>query len=233
MKRVLFLLFGFVILGPVTSIGQNISLIPFDDSTGRRIDLILLELNTDYYQELPPGVNQDNVSISVNAYLMKDFRFGLSKWSVGVGLGIGSHGVRTDGAFLETDINGSSFTALVPITDTSVTGMVDIKVNKLNLNYIDIPLEIRFITLGRRPFRIVGGFKVGVLVNSKVKFVNDQIKFKNYTIKNLNSFRWGVTAKIGWSKFAVVGYYGLSPVFNYGKGTELKIWSAGFSFIFP
>jgi len=233
MKRVLFLLFGFVFLGSATLIGQNISLIPFDDSTGRRIDLIIFEINTDYYQELPPGVSQGDVSISVNAYLMKDFRFGLSKWSIAAGLGIGSHGVRTDGAFLETDASGSSFTVLVPITDTSVSGMVDIKVNKLNLNYIDIPIEIRFITLGKHPFRIHVGAKAGVLVNSKVKFVNDQIKFKNYTIKNLNTFRWGLTARIGWHKFAFTGYYGLSPVFNYGEGTELKVWSVGVALILP
>ena len=106
------------------------------------------------------------------------------------------------------------------------------------MNYIDLPVEFRFRTMNRTledrmkfNFRIYLGFKAGILVNNHIKIKDSESKYKIFNTPNTMPYRYGPTLRIGFNKFAFVGFYSLSPLFNKGQGIELIAYSIGISWM--
>ena len=111
----------------------------------------------------------------------------------------------------------------------------------LVMNYLDIPLELRFNLnpddLARTFWVAIGG-RAGWLFNahSKIKYVSngDKIVLKERQRFGLNKFRYGPTLRIGIGNFNFFGFYNMSPLFEKGKGpsqTEMTNWTVGISLI--
>ena len=100
-----------------------------------------------------------------------------------------------------------------------------IKGSKLAVNYIEIPIEIRYRTNKTYPknsfFVSVGG-KIGYMFNSHTKYKykqESQIKTSKFRSKfDLNSIRYGFMGRVGFGNFNVFYYQSLNTLFQKDKG---------------
>lgn len=106
------------------------------------------------------------------------------------------------------------------------------KNNKLSLNYVEVPFQLRFRSGTKHNFFFYPGFKAGYLFNSHTKVIDDTGKYKVYRIHGLNNFQYGVTAHLGYNRFALFGYYSLTNIFADKKGPAFQLFSVGISLNF-
>ena len=105
---------------------------------------------------------------------------------------------------------------------------------KVNCNYIDIPMELRFRI--KDAWKIGVGFKIGLLVNAKTKFVgnneDDQRIHEKYTyINNVERYSYAATLRVGYKWVSVYSAIQLAPVFTQGKNAPSFLpVSVGLSF---
>lgn len=90
---------------------------------------------------------------------------------------------------------------------------------KVNANYVDIPLELRFRI--KDQFKIGVGFKLGIRVMAKTKYVGPNedgtiIHEKELYIKNLERLNYSTTLRVGWKWVSAFVSYQLNPVFEVG-----------------
>jgi len=120
---------------------------------------------------------------------------------------------------------------------TYVTETVDYKKNRFSSQYLRIPLSFQLRTNDDKKgdkLNFVFGPEIGFLLNGKVKQVSDENgkdKFKDDY--NLNPFRYGAFARIGYGGMGVyLKYYG-NDVFAEGQGPkDFKNLSFGLMFGF-
>jgi len=111
--------------------------------------------------------------------------------------------------------------------------------SKLTTTYLRVPLilEVQFPNTirAKRVFLsagIVAGLKLGS--HTKVVYKDDggKNKDKNRDDFNINPFRYGLTARLGFGNVSLFGDYYFTPLFVDEKGPELHPFSVGLSFNF-
>ena len=113
-------------------------------------------------------------------------------------------------------------------------GNENFKRNKLNCNYIEVPMELRFRI--KDAWKIGVGFKFGVLVNAKTKFVcvnEDGIKVheKYSYIQNIERYAYAATLRVGYKSVNLFCALQLNPVFEVGHNAPMmKPVSVGLTF---
>lgn len=186
-------------------------------------DQIVYELNNNYWLNLPSKVKINNISLSSNIYLMFPLVGKYSNVSFAMGLGVGSGSVRNNS--LPTDSAGITKFNIIPDS-------IKYSHNKFVTTYLEVPLEIRFMSnpdLKNRSYKLTIGGKFGYLVGKHYKYngydylsdTAEKIKFKIFRVKNLLPYRYGIYARIGYEKFALSGFYALSTLFEENKGPEV------------
>ena len=90
---------------------------------------------------------------------------------------------------------------------------------KVNANYADIPLELRFRI--KDQVKIGVGFKLGILVMGKTKYVGPDedgiIIHEKYTyMDNLERYAYSATLRVGWKWVSAFAAYQINPVFEVG-----------------
>ena len=116
----------------------------------------------------------------------------------------------------------------------------EFKKNKLATTYIDFPIELRFRSRPNEKdgqFKFAVGIRPGLLVKSHIKYKGDgfrtqdnpdeTVKFKEFKIKNLERFRYGVSARFGYGAFNVFGTYYISDLFKDGLGPDVNPFLIG------
>jgi hypothetical protein len=191
----------------------------------RPADRLMAEFIGDYWRNVPGNMRQGPINRGFVLLGMQDFPLGRSRFSVAAGMAFYSHNLYTDHSYQR--VNGVFDFVPIPHEYTR---------NKLNLNYLGLPLELRF----RGPDRDQGlGLYVGVsadyLISAKTKFRgldqagSREIKVKEYVTAQVNPFRIQVYARAGIGKWAVVARFPLSKVFEeHGIGEMVPV-SLGFS----
>lgn len=122
-------------------------------------------------------------------------------------------------------------------TLTYVTETIDFKKNRFSSQYLRIPLSFQLRTKDDRKgdkVNLVFGPEIGFLLNGKVKQVSKENgKDKSKDDYNLNPFRYGAFARLGYGGTGVyVKYYG-NDVFADGQGPkDFKNLSFGLMFGF-
>lgn len=114
-----------------------------------------------------------------------------------------------------------------------ITEDFEFKKNRLTSRYLRVPLSFQLRTKDDKKGNkghFVFGPEVGFLIDGKVKQVSDEQgkdKFKDDF--NLNPFRYGAFARLGYSGMGVYAKYYLNDVFADGQGpTDFKNLSFGF-----
>lgn len=196
-------------------------------------DFLILNFNTNTWLNAPSNVAIKPVSLGCEIYGMPTLFGKESVFSMAVGAGFSSHGVKNN--VLPTK-NASGVTEFVDIAED-----IDYIKNKFSAIYLDVPLELRIRTKSNnknRSFRVALGAKAGYLINSFTKYKGeapdksgDDAKTKEYHIKNILDYRYGLIGRIGYGKVHLTGYYSLSNLFQEGKGPEMTPASLGLSVV--
>jgi hypothetical protein len=200
-------------------------------------------------------------SRSLNVYYQYDMRIGKSKFSFHPGIGLGMERLKFVNSrqyFSNDTISLSNPTLMFDnagntmfvdaghfIYDGDTLGQIDLsgsfraKKSMLSMNYLDIPVELRFSTKPDDParsFKIAIGGRAGYLLNAhtKIKYREDGEvkKLKTYQAYNLSRFRYGVYMKVYLGNFALFGYYNLNTLFEDKKGpaqTQAQTYTIGIS----
>jgi hypothetical protein len=183
-------------------------------------------------------------SRAVNIYYLYRFQLGESNFSInpGFGLGLENYMFRDDNVTLQMDGNNSQVVGLRSyISEFAGGNPQNLRKSKLNANYFDIPVELRYSANRTNPtqgFRIAVGGRVGVLFDSKTKFkyeIDDNTKIAKFKESfALNRFRYGINGRIGLGNFSAFYYQNLSNLFRSGRGPEgtedTKSYMVGISF---
>lgn len=108
------------------------------------------------------------------------------------------------------------------------------KRNKLNCNYIDIPIELRFRI--KDAWKIGVGFKFGLLVNAKTKYVGTneegiRVHEKFSYIPNVERYAYAATLRVGYKSVSLYTALQLVQVFEVGHNApRLVPISVGLTF---
>ncbi len=89
--------------------------------------------------------------------------------------------------------------------------------NKLSLQYIDLPIEIRWRSStpdSHKFWRIYAGFKISYLVANLYKMDSDTQSIVYRNNADLNKLLYGCYLATGWNTWNVYAYYGLNPIFK-------------------
>lgn len=167
-------------------------------------------------------------SRGVDIYYLYPVPFGDSKFSFHPGIGFGFEKYSFSGNVTVTDEDSTRIIEL----DEDVYQVVD--KTQLATHYVDIPLEFRFYSKeDYRGVMVAIGAKIGRLIDSytKIKFDQDgETKVDKYKREyNLNPWRYGAQARIGFRGFNLVGYYGFSDLFMKGEGPQTNNFKLGLS----
>ena len=194
-------------------------------------DRIVLDLNAANWirHNNANGFRTRYYSRGLNLYGMYDLQIQKSRVSFAFGAGISFVDIYNNSTLYDsTNGSGAKFTPMPNYPDT-------VKLNKVAMTYIDIPLELRIRTnrdkLGQ-VWKFNIGFKAGVRIDAYTRTIyktpRESERLKPYP--DFNQFRMGPTLRIGYSSFNFTAYYGLLDVFKVNRGPELNEWSFGISF---
>ena len=227
MKKILFTLIALVV--SATSFAQLIA-----NKTDKRVTLGF-DLFSDF--QLKPSDNWDPRGFNQGVSLALTYNFPLgesSKHTVSIGVGMTSH-------------NYFSYSRIMnPYADslvyTDYRNVENFKRYKVNPTYIDVPLELRFRI--KDQVKIGVGFKVGIMVATKTKYVGPDDDEGTLTdgsgaiiheilcyINNVERLAYSATLRVGWKWVSAFAAYQINPVFQVGHNApEFHPLSVGISF---
>lgn len=191
-------------------------------------DKILIELTHDTWLGAPNGVEYVIPSVGFKGYFFTDYTFGdESNFSFAWGFGVSADNVKSNAEFRQEEFPDGTTgdQELVPIERAYDN-------NKFVTTYLELPIEFRFITKGKHPFRMAVGARAGYLLQDHQKIEDTEGKAKFYNFEHINRWRYGVSARMGYSYVQLTGFYSLVPLIEDGKGTELTAISIGLAFTF-
>ena len=175
-------------------------------------------------------------SATINIYYMYPVKFGESRFTFNIGLGVGSEKFGFESAVSLQDSIG--YTLMRNITDMPrFADATSVKHTQFVANYLDFPMEFRVHTRKddhKRSWYLAVGGKIGINIDAKTKIKYTENGFnKTYKDKhhfNVNSFRYGVIARIGLGPVNVWYYYSASKLFRGQKTPNMNnpnMWSFG------
>jgi hypothetical protein len=206
------------------------------DLSTRANDHFMVQYGYDGWPNVPDSINTSGFSRHFNAYVMLDKPFrGNPNFSVAFGLGIGTSNIF----FSNTYVNLKSNTATLPFTNVAASNHFE--KFKLVTGYVEIPLELRYVTNPVQPdngVKIALGVKGGFLLSAHTKGKNlvDSTGRSIYDTKYIakesekkffNTTRFAVTARVGYGHISVDGSYQVSGVLKTGAGPAIHPYSIG------
>ncbi|MBI9039376.1 MAG: outer membrane beta-barrel protein [Bacteroidales bacterium] len=195
------------------------------ESTKKKFS-IGVDLFSDIWFDVPSSISQRTINKGFDIFGMYNYQFGKSNFSFAIGAGLGTHNFFSDSKI--EDVSSDSLIFNI------IADSLSYKKSKISVTYLDVPLEFRLKTKGK--FKMSLGFKAGYLINSNAKYKGNitkikKVKEKRKDIKNLETFRYGATFRIGLGGFSLYGYYSLSKLFKKGQSNEMYPVSIGVTFM--
>ena len=169
-------------------------------------------------------------SRGINIGFNWDFRIKGSRVSIAPGVAYSSTNIYERSAMTDSAGTGISFKSLSYGSDTTV------KVNKIALQYFEIPLELRIRSNPDKfgnMWKVAVGFKAGVRVDvhTKEKLKEGSLAkvFVERRYPDFNLFRMGPTIRVGYSFFNITAYYGVLNLFKANLGPKANEFAFGIS----
>lgn len=163
-------------------------------------------------QNRPPDISQNKFSSGFSFGFLRDMPFNKARtWALAAGLGFSISNFNQD--LFITNYNGDYQYSVIP-SDVAYDK------SKLILNYIELPIELRWRTSTPKThkfWRVYTGFKVSYLVFSKYKFKNGGDKFSVNNIDDLDKIQYGMYLATGFNTWNLNVYYGFNPLFKSAK----------------
>ena len=229
MKRVWLCLLMMVVAGTALAQEEATTEDKKESKLPAKRDLLMIEVTWERLLDTPDGVNQKVWSRGVNLGLFYDFAIGESGLSFAAGAGFSSQNYFTNSQVVRStdSTTGRTTSALVPFDDSFQYDR-----NKLSTNFVEVPVEFRFRTKKtekRDQIKFAVGGKVGYLVNVHSKTVTSEGKFKSFIFPDIRELRYGVSARAGYGRVSLSGFYSLTPLFEDNRGEEYIPISIGIS----
>lgn len=162
-------------------------------------------------------------SRSIGFHYLYSLPIGESKFSFHPGIGISAHNYTFAD---EVTLSIADSTAVVELDNALYPG---VDKTKLSVHYVNIPLEFRFFAKDdyRGFTAALGGiFGRRIISYTKIKFDGDQHdKFRRDF--NINPWRYGAYARVGFRGIMLTGKYMFSEVFQEGEGPVVNPLTAG------
>ncbi len=180
---------------------------------------IFVDVNTDHWLNTADSIKYKIIRArGANVYMRYDIPFKNTKFGFTPAIGLGSFNMGSNASFTW----GVDDTTRINILSS------DYKVNKLVVNYVEVPLEFFYMSRSKNPLRIALGVKGGYLISSHTKYKKDSsLKVKEYYVGNLMSYRFGPTIRASYGWFGLQGFYSLTPLFEKGLGPDATPFSVG------
>lgn len=167
----------------------------------------------------------------INVYFMYDILLGKKTkprhFSIAPGIGVGSENYYFKNYKLNWHYD--TLTKFIPFGDS-----ISSKKSKLNMTYIDIPIEFRYRSKPNQKtgmsWKIAVGFKLGFLIGSKWKYKGEdpdvgtngeQVTIKDIKVANMSRFRYGPMIRGGYGPVSLFGYYSIGSAFT-TKGPKMN-----------
>lgn len=196
------------------------------------IDLCMMNaiIKKDGGVTVPDDFKLGGFNRGINVYFMYDVVLDKKKknphFSIAPGIGVGSENYYFKSYGLKW--RNDSVTSFFALGDS-----INSKNSKLNMTYIDIPIEFRFrstpSTKTGMSWKLAVGFKLGFLVGSKWKYKGEElnnsnlnVKIKDIGVANMSKFRYGPTIRGGYGPLSLFCYYSIGSAFNAGKGPQMN-----------
>lgn len=160
-----------------------------------------------------------------NFFATYNFNVGESKHIFAIGAGLSTHNYFSNARI--NDIYSDSLSFVICDND-------NFKRSKINLTYFDVPMELRFRI--KDQWKIGIGFKVGINIASKTKFVgtidNQDVKVKYFNINGVEEYIYGLTFRVGWKWINLFANYQLSNSFKESScGPAINPLSVGITIV--
>ncbi|HFS67577.1 MAG TPA: PorT family protein [Flavobacteriia bacterium] len=174
-------------------------------------DQIYFKLSYNALKNLPKSIHQSGFSNNFSIGYIRDIPINKERnFGFGIGLGYGN----------ETYFHNMKITEVNNQTLFEYFNNDEIyKSNKLKINQLEIPFEIRWRTSTIEKFkfwRIYSGIKINYLFSSKSVFdLNGKQTYKD--LKAINKLQYGYSIAAGYGTFNFYFYYGLTPLFKNAK----------------
>ncbi|UTW63851.1 PorT family protein [bacterium SCSIO 12741] len=194
--------------------------------TGKPIkeDNLLVDLTYESLGNQPAGVHFD-FGFGASFQLLYDHQFKVKTLSGAIGIGYSNANYYNNAMLLHKDSVLGDYAQFIPMPEDS-----SYKRNKYVTNYFDIPVEIRYRSKPNssgHSWKAAVGFKVGFRLGSHTHVVTDEGVYKDFIHPNLTRTRYGLSARVGYGRVGLSGYYSLSTLFEEGKGQRLVPWNVG------
>lgn len=220
-----------VLFSLLSIIGLVVTAQPVAESTMKKVS-VGYDVYTSIWMDMPSGIKTRTINQGANVFLMYNHIMGNNGFSFAGGLGVSSENLYLKDAYVPN-------VKLDSISFVNTPNGVDLKKSKLNVTYIDIPIEIRYVTKSKMRFTL--GMKFGFTVDSKTKIKGDAFdedgtlgwgtKEKHKDVNQLESTRFGIQARVGYKWVHLYGYYSLNKVFKADKGPQMYPISIGVTFM--
>ncbi|MDF9799841.1 hypothetical protein OKW21_005104 [Catalinimonas alkaloidigena] len=162
-------------------------------------------------------------SRSIGFHYLYPVALGESKFSFHPGIGISSHNYTFSD---EVTLMDGDSTEIVELDNEAFP---NVDKTKLSVHFINIPMEFRFFANDDyRGFTAALGGVIGrrLLSYSKIKY-NDDDYAKNRKDFNLNPWRYGAHARVGFRGITLTGQYMFSEVFVADEGPQANTLTVG------
>lgn len=187
---------------------------------------------TDLWQGVPDNISPRFINQGTEASVMYNIPVERSPLIFAIGAGIGTHNLYSNGMLRLDSNNVYQFFRVDNIVKDTSGNTYNYKKSKFSVTYMDFPFEFRYNA--KKGFRMSVGMKFGFVVSSLTKYKGDDLggsgnslKTKEKDIKNLEKWRYGFTASVGYKWLEFYGYYSLINVFKSEKGPEIYPVSIG------
>jgi hypothetical protein len=205
--------------------------------SNRPNDHFIVQVGYDGWAQRPDTIKTKGFSRSLNIYFMYDFPFKTNpRFSVGVGLGIGSSNIFFDNQ--EVDITNTGNNLAFPNKGDTT----HFKKYKLVTAYLEAPVELRFAAdpeNNDHSWKGAIGVKVGTMLSAHTKGKNlvssngsevNNIIMKESSKRFFNSTRFCVTGRVGYGHITLFGQYQVNALIRDGFGPGVHPFSIGLSF---
>lgn len=197
-------------------------------------DRLILEFTHENWANKPDDVSVRWYNRGFNFYFMYDVGLLKNNISIAPGIGFASANVYHKSQIVRADSTGN--TVFLPLGDT-----IDVSRNKLNTNFLDAALELRFRSNPNKvnkTFKLALGVRVGYMLDGHTVYRGDpldgsdvdEVFIKNKIVPNINRFRYGASVRFGYGNFNIFGFYSFSKLFDGDNGPGINPFSIGVSF---
>jgi hypothetical protein len=176
---------------------------------------------------------------NVGFYLMYDVPIGKTGFSIAPGIGLTFNKVNLSNSMLSQDSSGSRFQA--PKYDAVFKNNSNYTYTGSNVynSWLEVPFELKWKSkpiTGRSRIKVALGARVGLKLASESSYsYNDTKQARDIDVSvkpftDVNSIRYGLTFRLGYSFINLFAYYGLNQYFKDAKNPtneDLRQYSVG------